>query len=56
MMLSEAATSYLAHRALAALARSGARVRNDRLALVQVKKSLVRHLERGEPQNPRRPR
>lgn len=56
MRLSEAASSYLAHKALAALKKGGAKVRNDRIALAQVKKSLARHLERGDPPDQRRMR
>ena len=40
MRLSEASSSYLAHRALEALKSSGARVRNDRLALAEIKRAL----------------
>ena len=56
MRLSEAATSYLAHRVLSVLREGGAKVRNDRIALTQVKKSLGRHLERSEQQGQRRMR
>jgi len=55
MRLSEAATSHLAHRALEALKQGGARVRNERIALAQIKKSLARHLER-DSQDQRRMR
>ncbi len=56
MRLSEAASSYLAHRALEALKKGGAQVRNDRIALNQLKKSLARHLERDLRQDQRRMR
>ena len=49
MRLSEAQASYLAHRALEALRKAGASVRNDRLALAEVKKVLARALDR-DPQ------
>ena len=45
MRLSESLTSHLAHRALDALKRTGARVRNDRLALAEVKKALSATLD-----------
>lgn len=56
MILSEAASSHLAHRVLATLKEGGAKVPNERIALAQVKKSLARHLERGAPQGQSRPR
>jgi hypothetical protein len=46
MRISEAATSYLAHRAVEALKKAGATVRNERLALAEAKKTLARLLER----------
>lgn len=46
MRLSESLTSHLAHKALEALRKSGATVRNDRLALAEVKKALVMSLDR----------
>ena len=46
MKLSEAQSSYLAHRALEALAKAGAKIRSDRLALAEVKKILARSLDR----------
>jgi len=46
MHLTEAATSYLAHRILEAVKGSGAGVRNDRLALQEIKAALVRQVER----------
>lgn len=46
MRLSESLTSHLAHKALEALRKSGATVRNDRLALTEVKKALVTALDR----------
>lgn len=56
MTLSEAASSHLAHRALAVLKKDGGKVRNERIALAQVKKSLARHLDRGVEQDQRRMR
>lgn len=56
MNLSEGASSYLAHRVLAVLKGTGARVRNERIALAQVKKSLARHLERDVQPDHRRVR
>lgn len=56
MRLSEAASSHLAHRVLTTLKKGGAKVRNERIALTQVKKSLDRHLERGAQQDQRRMR
>ncbi len=53
MTLSEAASSYLAHRVLAVLKKDGAKVRNERIALTQVKKSLARHLDRDPQQDQR---
>jgi len=44
--LSESLSSHLAHRALEALKKSGAKVRNDRLALAEVKRALSGGLER----------
>ena len=55
MRLSEAASSHLAHRVMTTLKKGGAKVRNERIALAQVKKSLARHLERSA-QDPRRMR
>ncbi|MBY0274642.1 DUF507 family protein [Candidatus Binatia bacterium] len=46
MRLSEALTSHLAHRALEALRKSGAKIRNDRLALAEIKKALGQTLDR----------
>ena len=46
MRLSESLTSHLAHKALDALRKSGATVRNDRLALAEVKKALAAALDR----------
>jgi hypothetical protein len=46
MRLSEALSSHLAHRALEAVKRSGAKVRNDRLALAEIKRALSAALER----------
>jgi len=46
MRLSEGLSSHLAHRALEALRKSGAKVRNDRLALAEIKQSLARALDR----------
>lgn len=46
MRLSEALTSHLAHRALEALRKSGAKIRNDRLALAEIKKALAQSLDR----------
>lgn len=46
MRLSESLTSHLAHKALEAIRKSGATVRNDRLALAEVKKALVTALDR----------
>ncbi|HEY8516403.1 MAG TPA: DUF507 family protein [Candidatus Binatia bacterium] len=46
MRLSEALSSYLAHRALEAIKKTGAKVRNDRLALAEIKKALSGGLER----------
>jgi hypothetical protein len=46
MRLSEALSSYLAHRALEALKNSGATVRNDRLALAEIKRALGATLDR----------
>lgn len=45
MRLSEALASHLAHQAIDALQKAGARVRNDRLALAEVKKVLARALD-----------
>ena len=44
MRLSESLSSHLAHIALEAIRRSGAEVRNDRLALAEIKKTLGRQL------------
>lgn len=46
MRLSEGLSSYLAHRAIEALKKSGGKVRNDRLALAEVKKALAAALDR----------
>ena len=46
MRLSESLSSHLAHRALEALKKSGAKIRNDRLALAEVKKALGAGLDR----------
>lgn len=46
MRLSEALSSHLAHRAIEALRKSGATIRNDRLALAEVKKALSVALDR----------
>jgi hypothetical protein len=46
MPLSEALSSYLAHRALEAIRGAGATVSNERLALGEVKKTLARLLDR----------
>jgi hypothetical protein len=46
MALSEALSSYLAHRAIEALKKSGATIRNDRLALAEVKRALSTALDR----------
>lgn len=46
MRLSESLSSHLAHRALEALRKSGATIRNDRLALAEVKKALAQALDR----------
>jgi hypothetical protein len=45
MRLTEAVSSHLAHQALEALKKAGATVRNDRLALAEIKKSLARALD-----------
>ncbi|MEI8359023.1 MAG: hypothetical protein RL698_2878 [Pseudomonadota bacterium] len=45
MRLSESLSSHLAHIALEAIRRSGAEVRNDRLALAEIKKTLGRQLD-----------
>lgn len=46
MRLSESLTSHLAHRAIEAMKKSGAKIRNDRLALAEVKKALAAALDR----------
>jgi len=46
MGLSESLSSHLAHKAIEALRKSGATIRNDRLALAEVKKALARALDR----------
>ncbi|HZR84355.1 MAG TPA: DUF507 family protein [Candidatus Binatia bacterium] len=46
MRLTEAAASHLAHQALAALKKSGAQVRNERLALAEIKRALASALDR----------
>lgn len=46
MRLSESLSSHLAHRALEVLKKSGARVRNDRLALAEIKRVLATSLDR----------
>ena len=45
MRLSESLSSHLAHIALEAIRRSGAEVRNYRLALAEIKKTLGRQLD-----------
>ena len=45
MRLSESLSSHLSHIALEAIRRSGAEVRNDRLALAEIKKTLGRQLD-----------
>jgi hypothetical protein len=45
MRLSEAQSSYLAHRAVEAIKQSGGKLRNERLALTEVKKVLARTLD-----------
>jgi hypothetical protein len=45
MRLTESLSSHLAHIALEAIRKSGAEVRNDRLALAEIKKTLARHLD-----------
>lgn len=49
MKLSEGQSSFLAHRAVEALRKAGAKIRNERLALAEVKKVLARSLDR-DPQ------
>ena len=56
MKLSEAASSHLAHRAISTLKKSGAKFRNERLALAQVKKTLAKHLDRDFEDSQRRMR
>ncbi len=46
MRLSEALSSHLAHLALEGLKQAGARVRNERLALAEIKQALARALDR----------
>jgi len=46
MALSEGLASHLAHRAIEALKKSGATIRNDRLALAEVKRALGAALDR----------
>lgn len=46
MSLSEGLSSHLAHRAIEALKRTGATIRNDRLALAAVKRALSAALDR----------
>jgi hypothetical protein len=46
MGLSEGLSSHLAHRAIEALKKSGAKIRNDRLALAEVKRALSAALDR----------
>lgn len=46
MGLSEGLSSHLAHRAIEALRKSGAKIRNDRLALAEVKRALSAALDR----------
>jgi hypothetical protein len=46
MGLSEGLSSYLAHRAVAALKKCGATIRSDRLALAEVKRALGAALDR----------
>ena len=45
MRLSESLSSHLAHLAIEALKKQGAKVRNDRLALAEVKQALTRALD-----------
>ena len=45
MKLTEAMSSHLAHVALEAIRKSGSEVRNERLALAEIKKTLARHLD-----------
>ena len=45
MRLSEALGSHLAHQALEALRKAGAQVRNERLALAEIKRVLARALD-----------
>jgi hypothetical protein len=45
MRLSESLASHLSHLALEALKGTGAKVRNDRLALAEVKKTIAKRLE-----------
>jgi len=46
MALSEGLSSHIAHRAIEALKRTGAKIRNDRLALAEVKRALSAALDR----------
>jgi uncharacterized protein YpuA (DUF1002 family) len=46
MKLSEAASSHLAHRVLAALKENGAKIRSDRIALARIKETLARQVDR----------
>jgi hypothetical protein len=46
MGLSEGLSSHLAHLAIEALKKSGAKFRNDRLALAEVKRALSAALDR----------
>jgi hypothetical protein len=45
MRLSEALGSHLAHQALEAVRKTGAQVRNERLALAEIKRVLARALD-----------
>ncbi len=45
MRLSESLSSHLAHLALETLKRAGAKVRNERLALSEIKQTLARALD-----------
>ncbi len=45
MRLGEALSSHLAHQALEAIKASGARIRNERLALAETKAALGRSLD-----------
>lgn len=45
MKLTEALSSHLAHLALEAIRKAGGEVRNERLALAEIKKTLARVLD-----------